>query len=168
MNASMDDGAGGRPRDALGAELRALARLALDRLDPLLARATEAVPTPAAGGAAEGRRGRGPEPDAACAADQPDAGAPAGGAHPCASCPVCAAMTGLRRERPELVGQLAEHAAGLLAALRAALEEGAPVPPGPTADRTDRPVHPIPVDRVPGEHAGRTRGATSTGAGPPC
>jgi hypothetical protein len=164
MNAGMDDGAGGRPQDALGAELRALARLVLDRLDPLLVGTTEAVPTPA-GGAAERRRGRGPEPDAACAADQPNAGAAAGGSHPCASCPVCAAFTGLRRERPELVGQLAEHAAGLLAALRATLEEGAPAP---TADRTDRPVHPIPVDRVPFEPAGRTRGATSTEAGAPC
>jgi hypothetical protein len=55
----------------------------------------------------------------------------------CASCPVCAVIAALRGERPELAVRLAEHAAGLVAVLRAALEEGAPAPTA--EDANDRP-----------------------------
>ena len=67
----------------------------------------------------------------------------------CASCPVCAVIAALRGERPELAVRLAEHAAGLVAVLRTALEEGAPA--SPAADVTERPparrVQRIRVDR---------------------
>ena len=55
----------------------------------------------------------------------------------CASCPICAVIAALRGERPELAGKLAEHAAGLVAVLRTALEESAPAPAA--ADVTERP-----------------------------
>jgi hypothetical protein len=42
----------------------------------------------------------------------------------CASCPVCAVITVLRGGRSDLAVRLADHAAGVLAVLRAALEEG--------------------------------------------
>lgn len=62
----------------------------------------------------------------------------------CASCPVCAVIAVLRGERPELAAQLAEHASGLLAVLRAALDEGngAPSPAGPPtgAEQPSRPT----------------------------
>ncbi|GEL25481.1 hypothetical protein PSU4_44350 [Pseudonocardia sulfidoxydans NBRC 16205] len=66
----------------------------------------------------------------------------------CASCPVCALVAVLRGERPELGAQLAEHASGLLAVLRAALDEGAgaTAPPGPpTGD--EQPCRPT-VQRI--------------------
>ena len=56
----------------------------------------------------------------------------------CASCPVCAVIAALRGERPELAVRLAEHASGLVAVLRAALEEGAPPAPS-AAGATERP-----------------------------
>jgi hypothetical protein len=46
----------------------------------------------------------------------------------CATCPLCAVIAALRGERPELAARLAEHAAGLVTVLRAALQEGAPAP----------------------------------------
>ncbi len=46
----------------------------------------------------------------------------------CATCPLCAVIAALRGERPELGARLAEHAAGLVTVLRAALQEGAPAP----------------------------------------
>jgi hypothetical protein len=55
----------------------------------------------------------------------------------CASCPVCAVIAALRVERPELAVRLAEHAAGLVAVLRAALDEGGPATA--PADVPDRP-----------------------------
>jgi hypothetical protein len=55
----------------------------------------------------------------------------------CASCPICAVIAALRGERPELAVRLAEHAVGLVAVLRAALQDGAPAPAA--ADGTDRP-----------------------------
>ncbi|ODU01155.1 MAG: hypothetical protein ABS81_21415 [Pseudonocardia sp. SCN 72-86] len=62
----------------------------------------------------------------------------------CASCPVCAVIAVVRGERPELAAQLAEHASGLLAVLRAALDEGngAAPPAGPPAgpDQPSRPT----------------------------
>lgn len=41
----------------------------------------------------------------------------------CGWCPLCAGVAVLRGERPELAAKAAEHAAGLLAVLRAALAE---------------------------------------------
>lgn len=55
----------------------------------------------------------------------------------CASCPICAVIAALRGERPELAMRLAEHAAGLVAVLRAALQDGAGAPA--PADVDDRP-----------------------------
>lgn len=72
----------------------------------------------------------------------------------CASCPVCAVLAVVRGERPELAVRLAEQAGGLLAVLRAALEEGGPAaarpqaPPRAERAPTGRPVQRIPVVRV--------------------
>jgi hypothetical protein len=57
--------------------------------------------------------------------------APAGEHTPatCGWCPVCAGMAVLRGERPELAVRAAEHAAGLLGVLRAALAERQPAEP---------------------------------------
>jgi hypothetical protein len=93
------DGCGGH--EGIGEDLRVLAIAALDRIDPVLDRLR---------GEAAGR-----EP----ASEAPD---------PCSSCPICAVIAALRGERPELAVRLAEHAAGLVAVLRTALEEGAPAP----------------------------------------
>lgn len=57
----------------------------------------------------------------------------------CAVCPLCAIIAALRGERPELAVRLAEQAVGLVAVLRAALEEG-----GPTQDPA--PQDPAPQD----------------------
>ena len=102
------DGCGGH--EGIGEDLRVLAMAALDRIDPVLDR----LRSGAAGG--EG------------ASVAPDT---------CASCPICAVIAALRGERPELAVRLAEHAAGLVAVLRTALEEGAPAPAA--ADVTERP-----------------------------
>ena len=71
----------------------------------------------------------------------------------CASCPVCAVLAALRGERPELAVRLAEQATGLVAVLRAALEEGDPEPapaaaPEPSRPPSGRTVQHIPVLRV--------------------
>jgi hypothetical protein len=55
----------------------------------------------------------------------------------CASCPICAVIAALHGERPELAVRLAEHASGLVAVLRAALEEAPPAPSA--AGATERP-----------------------------
>ena len=78
---SDDGGRGAQPR---GTELRALALVALDRLDPLLARVRD--------GAVDGR----------------------GTTRPAPSCPICAVLALLRGERPELAvgrGRAARRAA---------------------------------------------------------
>jgi hypothetical protein len=49
----------------------------------------------------------------------------------CGWCPVCAGIAVLRGERPELAVRAAEHAAGLLGVLRAALAERQPTEPDP-------------------------------------
>jgi hypothetical protein len=65
----------------------------------------------------------------------------------CAVCPICAVVALLRGERPELAVRLAEHAAGLLAVLQAALHEGDPAAwPHPAA--TAPPPPPAPTRRV--------------------
>ena len=118
---------GGEPaREAVVDELRAWGLLALDRLDPLVERLAETVSARSGAnrtGAAQGH---------------------ADGAPPCASCPVCAALDGAHGDA---VAQAVRHAAGLVAALRAALGPAAPVPEGPA--RPERVVQRIPVERVP-------------------
>jgi hypothetical protein len=107
----------------LSDELRALALAAIDRIGPVLDR-MRAEPAPP-----EGVR---PAPT-------------------CGVCPVCAVISALRGERPELAARLAEQAAGLLAVLRAALEEGTPAPAEPageTAPPPARRVQHIRVDRA--------------------
>jgi hypothetical protein len=128
----MSTGQAGEPtrgvaREAVVEELRALGLLALDRLDPLVDRLHESVST-----------GR----------DDP-AGAPA--EHRCTSCPVCAVLTDVRADRADAVGEMARHAAGLLAALRDVLAhdgraDGAPARPADPAP--DRLVQRIPIERV--------------------
>ncbi|MGQ0574647.1 MAG: hypothetical protein ACT4RN_10660 [Pseudonocardia sp.] len=51
--------------------------------------------------------------------------APAPDGRPCAVCPVCAVIAAWRGERSELAARTVEHAAGMVAVLRAALDEGA-------------------------------------------
>jgi hypothetical protein len=87
--------------EGVGEELRVLALTALARIDPVLDRLRI-------------------EPDGA------ESGSETPG--PCDSCPVCAVIAALRGERPELVVRLAEHAAGLVSVLRAALDEGGSAP----------------------------------------
>jgi hypothetical protein len=65
----------------------------------------------------------------------------------CATCPICAIIAALRGERPELAVRLAEHATGLVAVLRAALEDGAPAPAAEPAVRPERRVQHIRVER---------------------
>ncbi|WP_051341630.1 hypothetical protein [Pseudonocardia spinosispora] len=105
-----------REHASLADELREYAGGALDLLEPLVDRIREQPVDDTTG----------PEPAS------------------CASCPVCALIAVLRGERSELAVRLADQAAGLLAVLRTALQEGvgADVPtPGhrePTA--TPRPT----------------------------
>jgi hypothetical protein len=107
----------------IGDDLRELVRVALDRIDPVLDR-LRSEPD-------------GGEPDGS---EQDGSG---GGPAACASCPICAVIAALRGERPELAVRLAEHAAGLVAVLRTALEDSGPAPAAP-ADEADAP----PVRRV--------------------
>lgn len=72
----------------------------------------------------------------------------------CAVCPVCAVIAALRGERPEPAVRLAEQASGLLAVLRAALEEGGPDAPG-----REQPPPPAPTRRV--QHIRIERGQAS-------
>jgi hypothetical protein len=83
----------------LAEELRSYAEGALDLLEPWVDRIREQP---------------GDEPVAAPAA--------------CVACPVCAVITVLCGGHSELAARLAEHTAGLLAVLRAALEEGIGAP----------------------------------------
>lgn len=69
----------------------------------------------------------------------------------CTVCPICAVIAALRGERPELAARLAEQAAGLVAVLRAALEEGEPAPrsaAAPASTPGGRTVQRITVERV--------------------
>jgi hypothetical protein len=115
----------------LGADVRAVAVSVLDRIEPALDRIRAA--------------GTGTHADTA-------AGEPA----TCGVCPVCAVIAAVRREHPELAARVAEQAAGMLAVLRTALDEGDPAAPAaadaahdpaPTAPAPTRRVQRIPVDR---------------------
>jgi hypothetical protein len=121
---------GGAARAAVVEELRALGLLALDRLDPLVDRLTEAVPHPP----------QPPDPAAPDAAGTPE--------HRCTSCPVCVAFADVRDGHPEALAQVARHAAGLMTALRAVLADGADGPE-PAPARPERVVQHIAVERGP-------------------
>jgi hypothetical protein len=106
-------------------ELCALVLLALDRLEPLLARLREAAESgPGAAGPAS-----------------------AGGGTASGSCPLCLVIE-VVRERPGSAARFAEHGAAAVAALRDALAAGptAGAAAGP-ARRGGRPVEHIPVER---------------------
>jgi hypothetical protein len=114
-------------------ELCALVLLALDRLEPLLARLREAARSDP-GAAGTGSAG---------------AGTTSG------SCPLCLALESVRRERPGSAARLAEHGAAAVAALRDALATGPTAGPSPApAPRRERPVEHILVER-PGRRAAR-------------
>ncbi|MCY7342423.1 MAG: hypothetical protein LH603_11415 [Pseudonocardia sp.] len=140
-----DPGCGGH--GGLSVELRDLAVVALDRLEPVLDRLRAEPDAAGAGPDGDGPSADGPSADGR------------GTARICASCPVCAVLAALRGERPEMAVRLAEQAAGLVTVLRAALdEERPPRPSGPAdpppehaTDRTPggRTVHRIHIDRVP-------------------
>ncbi|HEY2762627.1 MAG TPA: hypothetical protein VGJ13_01205 [Pseudonocardiaceae bacterium] len=84
---------GAHPR--ISAELRAMAELFAARLQPWLERmARDGVP------------GQDPGPGE----EQGDS--------PCTRCPLCALLAAVRGDRPDVVGRLAEHAAGLATAVR--------------------------------------------------
>ncbi|MCO1655858.1 hypothetical protein [Pseudonocardia humida] len=74
----------------------------------------------------------------------------------CGACPVCAVVAAVRRDHPELAARVAEQAAGMLAALRAALEEGDP-PPRPA--EPPEPPTPQPTRQVQRIHVERPRAA---------
>jgi hypothetical protein len=100
-------GGGGAGQAGLAEEFRTLADAVLDRLQPWV--------------------------DQLCAAhqSQPRTGDRSGDdarivPAACAVCPICAVIAAARGERSELGARLAEQAAALLAALRAALHEGRP------------------------------------------
>lgn len=112
----------GAPVGELAAELRALADVLLDRLEPWLQ--TLAAP-------AEDDAGPGSVPGAV--------------ATTCAWCPVCALVAAVRGERPELGRRLAEQGSGVLAALRLLLDEhGAHPHPSDPPGTTGTPDAPAP------------------------
>ena len=124
-----EEPARGAARAAVVEELRALGLLALDRLDPLVDRLTEAVSA---------------APDPASTASAA-AGTPV---HRCTSCPVCVAFADVRTGHPDALAQVARHAAGLMTALRAVLADGADGPEQ-TPSRPERVVQHIAVERGP-------------------
>ena len=133
-----EEPARGAARAAVVEELRALGLLALDRLDPLVDRLTEAVsaaPDPAVS------TGSGP----AVSTGSGPAGTPE---HRCTSCPVCVAFADVRTGHPDALAQVARHAAGLMTALRAVLADGADGPEQ-TPLRPERVVQHIVVERGP-------------------
>jgi hypothetical protein len=101
---------GCRGHGPLVEELRTYLAGALDQLEPVVERLHEQPET---------------QPGPAAAA--------------CAYCPVCALIAVLRGERSELAARLAEQAAGLIAVLRTALDEGVG---DPTADQWPQPDQP--------------------------
>ena len=125
-----EEPARGAARAAVVEELRALGLLALDRLDPLVDRLTEAVSA---------------APDPAVSTGSAPAGTPE---HRCTSCPVCVAFADVRTGHPDALAQVARHAAGLMTALRAVLADGADGPE-PAPSRPERVVQHIAVERGP-------------------
>jgi hypothetical protein len=130
-----EEPARGAARAAVVEELRAWGLLALDRLDPLVERLTEAVSTA-------------PDPAVPTAPD-PAVPEPEGmPEHRCTSCPVCVAFADVRTGHPDALAQVARHAAGLMTALRAVLADGADGPEQ-TPSRPERVVQHIAVERGP-------------------
>lgn len=112
----------------MSADLCAAAVALLDRVQPVLERLRSEPGGRPAGGA------------------DPTAGPAPGGA--CTMCPVCAVVSLVRGERPQLGLRWVEQAVDLVAMLRVALVEQAPVqPPAPPAPPPARPVQHIPVTR---------------------
>jgi hypothetical protein len=89
-------------------ELRLLGIALLDRIEPGVQSLLAAIREPAAGAAEQG----GQRPVA------------------CEWCPLCSAIALLRGERPEVAARIADHANGLLAALRAVLSQPPVEQPG--------------------------------------
>jgi len=102
----------------VGEELRLLVLALLDRFEP----GTRAV--------LAGLRVEAAEAAAADRDPQPVA---------CQWCPLCSLIALLRGDRPELAGRIAEHAGGLLTALRALLEQPSPTgePSRPSVQRIE-------------------------------
>lgn len=69
---------------------------------------------------------------------------------PCTWCPVCALITALRGDRPEAVARLAQHGAGLIAAVRELLTPPAGAAPSreKPAERADPTGEPTPTRSV--------------------
>ena len=130
MSGQAEEPERGAARAAVVEELRALGLLALDRLDPLVERLTEAVSA---------------EPGPAVSTASDPAGTPE---HRCTSCPVCVAFADVRTGHPDALAQVARHAAGLMTALRAVLADGADGPEQ-TPSRPERVVQHIAIERGP-------------------
>jgi hypothetical protein len=140
---------------ALPAEFRALLNKALDRIEPVV----ERVRNQQRPGPGERDGGAGSSADSGIDSNA-DGGVPMGSAAACGVCPVCAVVAVLRGERSELAAQAVDHVSGLMAVLRAALDEGAgdPAAPPERAARAacgGRPVQRIRVRRAPGSPPGQ-------------
>lgn len=128
-------------------EVRVLAELLAHRVQPWLERIAQAPGAEHTGTGGEA------------------AGGPRGDGAPCTACPVCAVLSALRGDRPELVSRLAEHASGLLAVARELLNP----PPGTTDDEPAPartvvqhvPVHHVTVHHVPVRPAGADKGSAT-------
>ncbi len=126
-------GGGSAGQAGLADEFRALADAALDRLQPWVDQLQPWVDQLCQAHAEQ----RGDEARVVPAA--------------CAVCPICAVIAAMRGERSELAARLAEHAAVLLATLRAALHESRlerQQPDGEQPPADERRAQPIPVDRA--------------------
>lgn len=110
----------------LAAELRALALTLLDRLQPVLDRARSGDVTAVGSNQPIG-------------SDQPTT---------CGVCPVCAVLSAVRGERPELLARLAEHTAGIVAVLRATLAEGIAASEQTATGEPNRPSAARPVQHI--------------------
>jgi len=130
----------------VGEELRLLALALLDRFEPgvqsvlagLRVEAAEAAAAPSGAGSSDG--GPGAAPGAASGAFSGAASTPQAA---CQWCPLCSLIALARGDRPELAGRVAEHASGLLVALRAVLQDRPPTEPS-SPPRVQR----IEVDRA--------------------
>lgn len=91
----------------LPAEFRLLLSGMLDRVEPVV------------------ERMQAQQHDAGADDAAPGSAVPPGAAAACGVCPVCAVIAAWRGERSELAAKAVDHAAVLLAVLRAALDEGA-------------------------------------------
>lgn len=131
MNASeRAEGCAAHPR--VSAEFRAVAELFAGRLQPWLERMAQ-----------DGGPGQTPDQD----------GGPGG--PPCTRCPLCALLAALRGDRPDVVVRLAEHAVGLVTAVRDLVTPAAEA--APDRDRAGR----VSVQHVVVRPAARDEGGAS-------